>query len=183
MKRYLITSPQHYGDSKEMFLDRLGSSILKHSPDFILYRDKSNPNYKELAKEFISFANQYKEIKKIIHQDIDLAQKLGADGVHLNSLQIDEIPLAKSKNLEVIVSTHSLDEVLKAQKLGADAITYSPIFHSPNKGEPKGVENLKDIVKSCDIKVFALGGIVDAKQIEMLQDSGVYGFASIRYFF
>jgi len=31
--------------------------------------------------------------------------------------------------------------------------------------------------------VFALGGVVDAKHIEMLEEVKPYGFASIRYFY
>ncbi len=121
-------------------------------------------------------------IKSFIHRHVKLAYQLGAMGVHLTSTQFAEIPHAKELGLEVIISTHTHEEVLKAEILGADAVTYSPIFSSPEKGEPKGIEDLKELLKKCKIKVFALGGIVEASHVEMVEETGVYGFASIRYF-
>ena len=82
----------------------------------------------------------------------------------------------------MIISTHTHEEVLKAQKLGADAVTYSPIFASPGKGEPKGIEDLKELLKKCNIKVFALGGIVESSHIKAVEEARAYGFASIRFF-
>jgi thiamine-phosphate pyrophosphorylase len=156
--------------------------IKKSPPDYVLYRDKENPAYSTDAELFVNACKEFENIKCFIHQDVDLAVKLGADGVHLTSKQFDKIKYAKSKNLEVIISTHSFDEVKKAQILGADAVTYSPIFSTPNKGEPKGVDELKKLTDSVDIKVFALGGITTQKEIEKIEKTGAYGFASIRYF-
>lgn len=85
--------------------------------------------------------------------------------------------------LFVIISTHTQKEVLRAQMLGADALTYSPIFASPNKGEPKGVEDLRELLEICSIKVFALGGIVTQEHIAAIEETKAYGFASIRYFY
>jgi len=156
--------------------------IQKHKPSYIVYRDKENKNYKTDAKSFVENCKTIDTLRCFLHQDIELASELNADGVHLTSLQFNKIKYAKSKSLEVIISAHSLDEVKKAQELGADAVTYSPIFYTPNKGEPKGLEDLKTVVNSVDIKVFALGGIVSRKEIEEVENTGAYGFASIRYF-
>ncbi|VAY87615.1 Thiamine monophosphate synthase [hydrothermal vent metagenome] len=62
-------------------------------------------------------------------------------------------------------------------------VTYSPIFQTPNKGEPKGCEQLAKIVKEVDIPIIALGGIIDQKKVEDIKKTNVKGFASIRYFF
>jgi len=148
-----------------------------------LYRDKSNPNYDEQASHFIEVCNQFENIKSFIHQDIDLALKLQADGVHLTSNQFDKIQKAKDTKLEVIISTHSHEEVLKAQEYGVDAVTYSPVFVSPNKGKAKGIEDLKELLCKCDTNIFALGGIVEDFQINQIKEIGVFGFASIRYFY
>jgi thiamine-phosphate pyrophosphorylase len=81
------------------------------------------------------------------------------------------------------MSTHTLKEAKLAQNSGADAITYSPIFDTPNKGAPKGLKQLKTVVDSVDIGVIALGGIVTQRHIDSLQSiPKLYGFASIRYF-
>ncbi|MDY0123271.1 thiamine phosphate synthase [Sulfurimonas sp.] len=183
MQKYLITSEEFYGTTPELFRSKLDAQIQKHKPSYALYRDKANPNYKELAAVFADVCRGYKGLKCFLHQDAELANKLGVSGVHLTSAQFEEIQEAKRMGLFVIISTHTQEELLRAQKLGADAVTYSPIFASPNKGEPKGVEELKRILDISYIKVFALGGIVTQEQVEMIEESKAYGFASIRYFY
>jgi len=173
LKQYLISSKTH---------DALFEQLDTYKPDYALYRDKENSNYDTNAKEFIAFCKQASSIKSFLHQKVNLAKDLGATGVHLTSLQFDSIEDAKSKGLEVIISTHTYEEVLQAEKLGADAVTYSPIFASPNKGKPKGLADLHKLLEQTNIKVFALGGIVSQDDIDKIKKSQSYGFASIRYF-
>lgn len=183
MQKYLITSRQFYTDTPAIFRNILHEQMQKHMPDYALYRDKSNPNYAIQATHFVDVCSQFESIKSFIHQHVDMAKKLNATGVHLTSNQFDEIQYAKEIGLKVIISTHTHEEVLKAQKLGADAVTYSPIFDSPGKGEPKGIEDLKDILKKSAINIFALGGIVTEEQVDILKQIKTYGFASIRHFY
>lgn len=183
MQKYLITSREFYGDTSEEFCSNLCKQIEKHSPDFVLYRDKDASNYGEIAVSFISLCKKHPNIKCLLHRDVLLAKRLGAYGVHLTSNQTHEIAEAKKMGLFVIISTHTQKEVLRAQMLGADALTYSPIFASPNKGEPKGVEDLRELLEICSIKVFALGGIVTQEHIAAIEETKAYGFASIRYFY
>ena len=183
LKKYLITSPDFYTNNPEIFEEKLTQQLKLHQPDYALFRDKTTSNYEALAEIFIEVCKKFENLKSFLHQDAELAQKLGARGVHLTSQQFGEIQNAKEKNLEVIISTHTHQEALDAQKLGVDAITYSPIFASPNKGEPKGIEDLQAVVEMCSIKVFALGGIISQEQINFLTQSNCYGFASIRYFY
>jgi thiamine-phosphate pyrophosphorylase len=182
LKHYLITDPTFYGttpDALESALDVIYSHTL---PDFALFRDKQTAYYRDLARTFVSVSRSYKIPRVLVHGDYALARELGADGVHLTSTQFEDIAEAKSVGLYVIISTHTHEEALKAQELGADAITYSPIFTSPNKGEPKGLEDLKEIVAKIEIPIFALGGITTEEQTKAVEECGVYGFASIRYF-
>jgi len=176
-KSYFITDPSICGNTPETLKSSLTKIIKQHNPDFICLRDKTTLEYENLAKTFLHVETNS---KKLLHGNIDLAIKLGFFGVHLTSLQFDEIKKAKENGLYVIVSTHSLEEALKAKE--ADAITYSPIFHSPNKGIPKGLADLKDINGKIKTKIFALGGITSKQQIKQIETTGVYGFASIRYF-
>ena len=183
MKKYLITSREFYTDTPAVFRNILHEQFKKYMPDYALYRDKSNPNYNIQAAHFVEVCTQFQSVKSFIHRDSDVAKELNATGVHLTSIQFDQIEYAKSLGLEVIISTHTHDEVLKAQKLGADAVTYSPIFASPGKGEPKGLEDLRELLNKCTVKVFALGGIVEEEQIAEIEKTTSYGFASIRYFY
>jgi len=150
--------------------------------DMIVYRDKSSLNYASNAKDFLDECQKYNFKKILLHTDYELAHKLNADGVHLNSTQFNKIVLAKSLGLFVIMSIHTKEEALNAQNLGADMVTYSPIFTTPNKGEPKGVEELQKLTTLLNIPIIALGGIVTKEHIEQCKKSGASGFASIRYF-
>jgi thiamine-phosphate pyrophosphorylase len=177
LKSYLITDPKLFGDTVETLRSTLSLAIAEHSPDLICLRDKTSNRYAELAEAFLKIPGTH---KALLHGDVDLAITLGAYGVHLSSLQFDKIVRAKEAGLYVIASTHSYEEALAAKE--ADAITYSPIFYSPGKGNPKGLEDLKEITGKINTKIFALGGITTKEQVQQVETCGVYGFASIRYF-
>ena len=182
MKHYLITDPTFYGstsDALESALDVIYSHTL---PDFALFRDKQTAYYRDLAQTFVAVSRSYRISRVLLHGDYLLAHELKADGVHLTSTQFHEITEAKKLGLYVLISTHTHEEALNAEELGADAITYSPIFYSPNKGEPKGLEDLKEIVAKIRVPIFALGGITTEEQIKAVEECGAFGFASIRYF-
>ena len=158
---------------------------LKHfanKADMLVYRDKETANYIENAKHFMREAQQHSFDKVLLHRNVRLAHELKADGVHLSSKQRDDIGEAKRLGLFVMISTHNEEEIMEAQEYGADMVTYSPIFRSPNKGKPKGVEKLEEVVQKFSIPVIALGGILSTEQIDACQRVGAKGFASIRYF-
>jgi len=180
--RYLITDPNYYSNNLVEFEQTL-TKALNQNIDMACFRDKSSENFEELAKLFVKVCKKQNISKYLINTNIQLAKKLNATGVHLNSTQFDKIKEAKQLELYVIISCHNEEEIKKAIEQNADAITYSPIFLTPNKGEPKGVDDLKLIVsKYPQIDIIALGGIVEQSHIEKIEQSKAYGFASIRYF-
>ena len=181
MKSYFISDPSYYRDS-ETFKIYLQKVFSNHTVDYACFRDKVSSDIVPYAKIFLQYTKRYNVPCTLINTDISLAKALGFDGIHLTSSQFDLIGAAREKNLFVIISTHTSEEVVKAQIAGADAITISPIFVSPHKGRPKGIAFLKKIVKSTSLKVFALGGIISKEQIVAIKESKAYGFASIRYF-
>lgn len=148
--------------------------------NMIVYRDKTCKEYAQNAKTFLAHAKNFDRV--LLHINYLLASELQADGVHLTSKQLDTIPKAKDLNLFVIASTHTRDEALKAEAMGADMITFSPVFDTPSKGNPVGIEVLSEIVSCVDIPILALGGILTQAQIDSCVDVGAKGFASIRYF-
>ena len=182
MQKYLITSPEFYTDIPAIFTQKLHEQIKKHKPEYILYRDKETKSYENMAKVFLDVVSEYENIKAFLHTDVKLAKELNAYGVHLPSTAFNKIKEAKKSDLSVIVSTHTKEEIIEVDNLGADYVTYSPIFTTPNKGKPKGIDDLKNILSQTKIKVFALGGITTKKEINELKKTSVYGFASIRYF-
>jgi len=176
---YCITDPKYYGNTTTELEKKLKKIIKKNSIDFICFRDKSSPNFHELAK---AFRKSLTKEKAFLNGDYLLAAKLHFDGVHLTSTQFDLIQKAKALHLQVIISTHTREEISQAIALGADYVTYSPIFATPNKGIPKGLADLKETIDTIPAKIIALGGITAKEQIQNVENAGAYGFASIRYF-
>jgi len=174
MKTYLITDPKYFQNFKE--------SLQKHKPDFACFRDKRDISHEENIKSFINVGREYSNAKLIVHSHLELALKYRADGFHVASSNFETIKYAKEKDLYVVASTHTIEEAQDAITQGANALTFSPIFHTPNKGEPLGLEKLKEIIDIIDAPIFALGGIITEKQISALKEVKPYGFASIRYF-
>lgn len=176
MIAYAITDPS------TLDFNRLKDDIERFSSmaSMIVYRDKKSNNYEERARVFMSEAKGFERV--LLHSDYLLAAMLHADGVHLQSRQLDEIKKAKNLGLFVVMSTHTKDEAMLAEEYGVDMITFSPIFDTPNKGKAIGVEKLKEIVVSVSIPVIALGGIVTQEHINSCMKIGAKGFASIRYF-
>ena len=182
MYTYLITDPKFYTDDDGSFEKKLTAVLQQHTPDFVLFRDKSTLHYDLQAKCFLETCLQFPKAKPLLHGDVALAKSLGAYGVHLTSLQFEEIQTAKMSGLFVVISCHTEAEVLCAEKSGADAVTYSPIFSTPNKGEPKGLAELQRMVDKISLPIIALGGITTSEQVKAVEETGCFGFASIRYF-
>jgi len=178
---YLITDA-HYGCATPgAFAARLAEIFERHPVDYALYRDKDNPEYGRFAALFVETCRAHR-VKAMLHRDIALASALGAEGVHLTSTQFDAIAQAKAAGFFTVISTHTRSEVARAAAEGADAVTYSPVFASPGKGTPKGLEDLNETAGKIDLSVIALGGIVTPDQISAVRAAGAAGFASIRYF-
>lgn len=182
IKSYLITDPSFYTSHPYTLVQKLLHVKEKYQPNYICLRDKHTLDYATLAHALLDAGIQDVQTKLYLHTDFNLAHELGCDGVHLPSHALSKIATAKALGLEVIASTHSLHEIEEAEKQGVDAVTFSPIFATPNKGKPLGLEKLKEINDKIRVKCFALGGIINEEQVKACESVGVYGFASIRFF-
>ncbi len=181
MKTYLITDPAFYSDLKS-FERYLQNAFTRHKPDFVCFRDKIHQNTELYAKRFLEIADTSGIAHTLINHDIMQAEKFGFWGVHLTSSQFDLIPTV-TEAFFTVVSTHTPEEALEAEEYGADAVTISPIFSTPGKGEGKGVDFLCEVTRSLrKARVFALGGIVSEKEVTQISRCHPYGFASIRFF-
>ena len=181
MLRYLITDPAYYHDeaSFEAYLTRIFS---RHHPDYACFRDKRTADPLPYARRFLEIGRSHGIARLLINSRVDLAEELGFDGVHLPSARIEALRKLPERLLKV-ASTHTLEEALLAQSLGADAITVSPIFASPGKGEGRGLSFLCSVAKATEgVEIFALGGIVSEAEVRAIEECNVAGFASIRYF-
>ena len=118
--------------------------------------------------------------KILVNDRADVAIAAGAHGVHLRG-NSPPPSLFRRLGLIVAVSCHSLADVQQAAQEGAHFVVYGPIFRSPGKGEPVGLDALADVCAKVAIPVFALGGVDESNQPLCLQ-AGAAGIAGIRMF-
>lgn len=135
-----------------------------------------------LALQLRSLTHRF-SAKLFINDRIDLALACNADGVHLggHSLPVTETRRLLGSDRLIGVSTHSLDDVSSVAKLGADFITFSPIYETPSKalyGPPQGLDQLSWACQQSPLPVLALGGIKPC-HVRDVMSRGASGIALI----
>ena len=121
----------------------------------------------------------------LVNGRLDLALAAGADGAHLPA---DGVPVAALRRrfgdgVLLGVSTHSVEEVERALRDGADYVTFGPVWPTPSKeryGPPLGVEALARAAR-VGIPVYALGGVM-LSRFGAAAAAGAAGVAGIRLF-
>ncbi|MGQ0694805.1 MAG: thiamine phosphate synthase [Nitrospiraceae bacterium] len=119
----------------------------------------------------------------IMNDRVDLVLALGLDGIHLraNSLPVSPVRRLVGAHRLVGISTHSADEVRRANHDGADYVVFGPIFDTPSKhlfGPPVGLDALTEVCHQSTIPVFAIGGMTSVR-VRDVRRAGAYGVAVI----
>ncbi len=123
----------------------------------------------------------------LLNGNPELALEVGADGVQLGvgSCGIADARQLLGAGALIGYSAHSRQEVEKAAVLGADFVTFSPIFYTPSKaryGPPQGLDALRDLCRHAPLPVYALGGI-NAARLNSVLEAGACGAALISAIF
>jgi len=121
--------------------------------------------------------------KLFINDRVDIALALGADGVHCPEHGFPVLDAAKllGPSRTIGASVHSLDGARRAEDLGADFVTFGPVFATPSKtayGPPQGLDALGGVAGSVGVPVFAIGGVTPERAAACL-DHGAAGVALI----
>jgi thiamine-phosphate pyrophosphorylase len=159
-------------------------SALKGGVRAIQLREKNLPEseLRTLAQDVLKLTRQYNALLIINHR-AELADEIGADGVHLTESSPAVRKIRKQfPSLLIGKSAHSLQSALRAQHQKADFVTFSPVYDTPSKqqyGPPQGLEKLKQVCAGLDIPVLALGGI-DLSCISTVRKQGAFGVGLIR---
>ncbi|ALQ39234.1 thiamine-phosphate synthase [Fusobacterium hwasookii ChDC F174] len=140
------------------------------------------------TKDFYEKALKVKEICKnygalfIINDRLDIAQAVGADGVHLgqSDMPIEEARKILKDKFLIGATARNVEESKKAELLGADYIGSGAIFGTSTKDNAKKLEmeELKKIVASVKIPVFAIGGI-NINNVGSLKNIGLQGICAV----
>lgn len=120
--------------------------------------------------------------KAIIHSDIALLEKLNLSRLHMREMDTQAFDYkAQHPEIEISMSTHSLQSVTQAYEHHLDYVFYGHIFETPSKPNqtPRSIEEIHQVLQ-LPIPVYAIGGITK----ETIHDlpHGFAGVCAISFF-
>ena len=169
---YAITQTEH--KSIQRVVDEV-EKVLMGGAVVVQYRDKYPKNALLLAKELVAVCHAY-QAPLIINDDVELAIKASADGVHLGK-EDDSITIARQRlgNHAIIgVSCYnSVEDAHEAEQQGADYVAFGRFFPSSSKplATPADIATLQIAKHILSIPIVAIGGILPENGGQLL-DAG-----------
>ncbi len=151
------------------------------------FREKelANPDEIELlAKSCQKLCRKY-SVPFFINDDVSLALKIGADGIHVgqDDMAISDVIASCAGKMKIGLSVNTLEQAKNATKYEQlDYIGVGPIFETSSKVDAKpttGLELLRDIRQSgITLPMVAIGGITSG-QMKEIRKAGAQGVAVI----
>lgn len=181
---YAITD-RHWLNGKTLYSQV--ELALKGGATMIQIREKDldeNAFLKE-AEQIQSLCAKYR-VPFIVNDNVELAVKIGADGVHVgqSDMAAKDVRALIGKDKILGVSAQTVKQALEAQKCGADYLGTGAVFPTGSKDDAQvlGVQTLKEICSAVNIPVVAIGGISKDNILE-LKKSGIAGVSVISAIF
>ncbi len=179
---YVIT------DKKLIPRDKFVTTVekaIKGGANVVQLREKDTPGDEvlKLGEALLKLTKKY-GVPLIINDSIELAQEIGADGVHLGE---DDPQVAHAREVlgsDKIIGVSCYGKIergLNAEREGADYVAFGTPFFTPTKPErtPTSFDVLREAVsKIKSIPIFAIGGITPENADSVLE-TGVDGIAVI----
>lgn len=130
----------------------------------------------KFSRQAVKLAHQY-HARVLINSDAELADRVGADGVHYTAAQLhdcEERPLTEW----CAASCHDETELRRAEAMGFDFALLSPVLPTPSHpGAPHlGWEKFSVLVARAGLPVYALGGL-STQDVEAARCAGAQGIA------
>ena len=156
---------------------------LKGGVTLVQLREKELPeaDFEQEARELLELCHKY-NIYLIINDNVALAAKIGADGVHIGQ---SDMGVEKARemlgNEKIIgVTAKTVKQAKAAEAAGADYLGSGAVFGTSTKKDAKPMEHalLQEICESVKIPVVAIGGI-DGGNILLLKGRKMAGVAVV----
>ena len=131
------------------------------------------------ANDAAETAERLRAVLLLIGQDADLADRVGADGVHLAERDLGRAADLRRQAPDWLLTGAMHGEVAAVD--GLDALVMSPVFAAGGASAvraPLGVETFAARVERAPLPVYALGGIT-AANVGQLAASGACGIAGV----
>jgi len=130
----------------------------------VQYRDKNPTDAINLARELVKICHQHK-VPLIINDDVELAARVGADGVHIGKEDgaISQARRRLGNDAIIGVSCYNfVERALDAQGQGATYVAFGRFFPSSSKplAASAQIETLRQAKLLLTIPIVAIGGIL-----------------------
>lgn len=177
---YAVTDRAWVG--KKTLLDQI-EEALRGGVTLLQLREKNLPE-----EEFLKEAIQVKElchrynVPLIINDNVDVAEKSGADGVHvgIEDAPVGEIRRRMGPDFIIGATAKTVEQAVFAERSGADYLGVGAVYPSPTKKNAIRItkEQLLEICSAVSIPAVAIGGIT-AENLPPLAGSGIAGAAVV----
>lgn len=145
-------------------------------------KNDSTRDFIEQARSIQPFLKE-NSVPLIINDRLDVAQAVGADGVHLGQ---SDMPIEMARAIVgpetlIGISAECLAHAVNAEKAGADYIGAGAIFATPTKTDiasPMGLAGLQQICETVKLPVVAIGGINATNTADVIR-AGADGIAVV----
>ncbi len=160
-------------------------AALEGGMTYVQMREKGDPMTEdELLTEALALKALCAEygVPFVIDDDVELAVKCGADGVHVgqSDMACVEARRALGSAKVVGVSAQTVEQAVQAEKDGADYLGVGAVFPTGSKDDADDVshDTVKAICEAVNIPVIAIGGI-SKNNVGQLAGLGLDGVAVI----
>lgn len=146
----------------------------------VVYRSFGSPDARSVAERLRGLTAE-RGVRLLIGLDADLAEAVGADGVHLPERALDQAGELRRRHprWQVTGAVHSVATLATARSLSAAVL--SPVFAAGGASAHRsalGVAAFAAAVRAAPVPVYALGGI-SAANADTLAGSGACGLAGV----
>lgn len=160
---------------------------LKGGTTMLQLREKEldEENFYKEAVEIKALCKKYR-VPFIINDNVELAKKVDADGVHVgqNDMVAQDVRAIIGPDKILGVSTQTVEEAILAEKMSADYLGVGAVFPTGSKDDCWVLSHdlCRDICSAVKIPVVAIGGITK-DNIRELKGLGFAGISVISAIF
>lgn len=144
-------------------------------------KELSEADFEQEAKELLELCHKY-NVNLIINDNVALAAKVGADGVHIgqSDMWVEKARAILGKEKIIGVTAKTVEQAKAAEAAGADYLGSGAVFGTSTKKDAKPMDHalLQEICESVKIPVVAIGGI-DGGNILLLKGRKMAGVAVV----
>ncbi len=177
---YAVTDRSWLG---EKTLYQQVEQALKAGVTMVQLREKnlSMEDFEKEARALLPLCHMY-HVPLIINDDVELAKRTGADGVHIgqSDMEIKKAREILGSGKIIGVTAKTVEQAKAAEASGADYLGSGAVFGSSTKKDaiPLDHDLLQEICESVQIPVVAIGGIT-AENAMLLKGRGIAGIAVV----